>query len=346
MKHLKIKLWMLITGFLTLATTCIVEAGMNQWTCTGQLSSLSDNQIVTSMVISPDGKHLTLGTANDSICDYTHTPPSVSTIAASNITLNKASLNGAVNANSSNTKVVIEYGETVTYGSTLTPSPFDFAGTSPISVSAQLLGLVPESTYHYRIVATNSGGISYGDDYSFMTAQPVLTLATSGNGIGQITTDIGNIACQSSGPGSCNSPYHYKEIVSLTVTTALDTAFTGWSGSCAGVFPCVLTMTDNHDVTGAFSLGAKARATSTSYLSISDAYNGVTSGAEIKALAGDHTIGDMVLNSGSETNWVGGCNDQFAPQEGQASVLIGTLSVRAGSLRARSIILKSSQTLM
>lgn len=342
MKPLDIKPIAYIVGVLVLVFACASEAGINQWTCLGQLSNLSDNQLVTSLVISPDGKHLTIGTGNDSICDYTHTPPSVSTIAASDITLNKASLNGVVNANYVNTKVLVEYGESAAYGSTITPTPFDFAGTSPISVSAQLTGLIPESTYHYRVVATNSGGISYGEDIVFTTAQPVLTVAASGNGIGIVTADIGNVSCENNGQGVCSAPFHYREIVSLSVTTALDSAFTGWTGACIGLTPCVLTMMNNYDVTGLFSSGAKARANATGYLSINDAYKATTSGI-ISALAGDHNIGELVLRLGSDVGLQGGCNTQFQSQEGQSSVLNGTIIVKSGSLRVSSIILRAIQ---
>src|SRR6185503_2112875 len=42
-------------------------------------------------------------------------------------------------------------------------------GGSFLSVSADLTGLAPRTTYHYRIVAQNSIGTTYGGDVSFMT---------------------------------------------------------------------------------------------------------------------------------------------------------------------------------
>ena len=43
------------------------------------------------------------------------------------------------------------------------------AGASTISVSNALSGLLPNTTYHYRLVAGNSGGTNQGADMSFTT---------------------------------------------------------------------------------------------------------------------------------------------------------------------------------
>jgi phosphodiesterase/alkaline phosphatase D-like protein len=39
------------------------------------------------------------------------------------------------------------------------------------SVSETVSGLSADTTYHYRLVATNSSGTSYGSDRSFQTTQ-------------------------------------------------------------------------------------------------------------------------------------------------------------------------------
>jgi pimeloyl-ACP methyl ester carboxylesterase len=106
--------------------------------------------------------------------------PTVSTVAASSITVNSAQLNATVNANGANTTVYFQYGTTASYGSTTTSGSI---GTQNLNLGTTVSGLSPSTTYHFRIVAYNSGGTSYGSDLTFTTsAQPapiVQTLAAS-----------------------------------------------------------------------------------------------------------------------------------------------------------------------
>jgi len=94
--------------------------------------------------------------------------PTVSTLSATLITPNSATLNGAVNPNGEGTTYYFEYGLDTSYGST-TSSGSAGSGTSSVSVNAAISGLTSDTTYHYRLVATNSEGTSYADDKSFNT---------------------------------------------------------------------------------------------------------------------------------------------------------------------------------
>jgi hypothetical protein len=97
--------------------------------------------------------------------------PSVTTSSADNITVNAARLNGTVNPNGSSTTYYFQYGLTAAYGST-TGSQNAGSGSASVSVSADISGLTFDSTYHFRIVAQNSAGKSYGSDRTFITDQP------------------------------------------------------------------------------------------------------------------------------------------------------------------------------
>jgi len=106
--------------------------------------------------------------------------PTVTTGSAISITSGSATLNGTVNPNGKKTTYYFEYGTTTSYGLT---SGTNWAGagsgTSDVSVSATITGLSPNTTYHYRIVATNSAGTSYGSDQTLTTkakAMPWLQL--------------------------------------------------------------------------------------------------------------------------------------------------------------------------
>jgi|GEM_PF-6619639 len=93
----------------------------------------------------------------------TTTPPSVVTGGASNVKNRSAMLNGTVNPNGKATTFFFQYGLSTSYGLN-TPPKNAGSGTSNVGVHSLASGLIPNSTYHYRLVATSDGGTSYGAD--------------------------------------------------------------------------------------------------------------------------------------------------------------------------------------
>jgi len=118
------------------------------------------------------------GTSNGADRTFTTglNPPTVSTDAATSITTTSAIMNGTVNANSLSTSVNFEWGFTTSYGLTNQATPGVVTGTSNIPVTFNPTTLLPNTTYHYRVVAQNAGGVIYGADMSFTTnAAPTVT---------------------------------------------------------------------------------------------------------------------------------------------------------------------------
>jgi hypothetical protein len=76
-----------------------------------------------------------------------------------------------VNPNGLATSYRFDYGPTVAYGSS-TPAVAVGAGVVPLPVSAAVSGLESGTTYHYRLVATNSLGTAFGADASVTTRDP------------------------------------------------------------------------------------------------------------------------------------------------------------------------------
>jgi hypothetical protein len=103
--------------------------------------------------------------------------PSVTTGRATNVAKNSATLNGTVNPNGMATTYYFQWGLTSSYGNA-TSTQSAGSGVSNVAVSANLTGLTPKTTYHYRLVATNSFGTSYGADMTFRksNALPFLLL--------------------------------------------------------------------------------------------------------------------------------------------------------------------------
>ena len=89
---------------------------------------------------------------------------------ATNIASFSATLNGTVNPNGLTTAVHFEYGTTTNYGSTTAKS--NYTGTTTQNVTANITGLSPNTTYHFRLVGTNSRGTRYGNDRTFIKLSP------------------------------------------------------------------------------------------------------------------------------------------------------------------------------
>ncbi|MBK7212509.1 MAG: T9SS type A sorting domain-containing protein [Bacteroidales bacterium] len=96
-------------------------------------------------------------------------PPSVITLAATNITFTDARMNGSVNANNYSSNVSFEWGLTNTYGNTANATPVLVTGNTVTPVLANLTGLTPGTTYHFRCTGTNAGGTANGQDLTFTT---------------------------------------------------------------------------------------------------------------------------------------------------------------------------------
>lgn len=97
-------------------------------------------------------------------------PPAVSTGAAEAIGQTTATLMGSVDAEGLPTTYRFEYGLTSGYGSSW-PLVQVFAGSGSASqgVAVGVPNLQPGATYHYRLVATNEDGTTYGADQAFAT---------------------------------------------------------------------------------------------------------------------------------------------------------------------------------
>ena len=89
-------------------------------------------------------------------------PPPTTTEEATSIAATSATLNGKINALGRETKYYFEYGLTTSYGTKTLEHTM--TGKGEETVSAMVSALSPYHTYHYRLVATNSGGKGEGAD--------------------------------------------------------------------------------------------------------------------------------------------------------------------------------------
>jgi hypothetical protein len=114
--------------------------------------------------------------------------PSVTTVAASSVGNSSATIEAAVNAQGLDTSALsLKYATdeaTVAAGegTAASVSPAQVTGSSDTTVTADVSGLSPGTTYYYRASATNSDGTTHGSTLSFTTTSPDPAPAPSGGG--------------------------------------------------------------------------------------------------------------------------------------------------------------------
>jgi plastocyanin len=93
--------------------------------------------------------------------------PVVTTNPATNVTTSSATLHGSLDPHGLTTTVHFQYGRTTTYGRTTAIQ--SQTGNTYRNIASNIGGLTGQTTYHFRIVATNSAGSRMGSDRTFTT---------------------------------------------------------------------------------------------------------------------------------------------------------------------------------
>jgi hypothetical protein len=109
-------------------------------------------------------------------------PPRPATGAGTPTSPSTATVTGQVDPRGATSTVVVEYGPTASYGSTA-PAGDVPAGIGPVAVTATLAGLTGNTTYHFRVKATSSGGTATGADGTFTTPPGTSGVDRDGDGI-------------------------------------------------------------------------------------------------------------------------------------------------------------------
>jgi hypothetical protein len=148
------------------ATEGEVGSGYGNVVLGSELSGLSPGTTYHYRVVA------TNATGSDPGPDRTFTtpslqPPLVSTEAAQNVSQDTATLVGSVETQGFQSTYELDLGADTSYGSRIFGDAGVQTGTQTFTVSVQ--GLQPNTTYHYRILATNAFGTTYGADRTFTT---------------------------------------------------------------------------------------------------------------------------------------------------------------------------------
>jgi hypothetical protein len=109
-------------------------------------------------------------------------PPVLTIGEAQSVTRTTATLPGTVNPEGSETFYYYKYGTSMSYGGNAPSIQGVNAGSgfeavpAPIGIS----GLVPATTYHYQLIATNAAGTTPSPDQTFTTAPPTPPTVSTG----------------------------------------------------------------------------------------------------------------------------------------------------------------------
>ena len=170
------------------------------------------------------------GTTNGSNRSFTtssaQAPPSATTNAATNVTSTSAQMNGTINPNGASTSAYFQWGLTTSYGNTTGPGTF--TGTSSTSINSVLSGASSNTTYHYRVVATNSGGTTNGSDRSFTTGSPPQTPpSATTNSASNVTSTSAQMNATINPNGASTSAYFQWGLTTSYGNSTAPGTFTG-----------------------------------------------------------------------------------------------------------------------
>ncbi|MDH3347960.1 MAG: hypothetical protein OEM02_07655, partial [Desulfobulbaceae bacterium] len=145
---------------------------------TATLSGLNDNTTYHYRITASNDNGTVYGQDMTFSIGTGGTAPTTTSNAATGITTQAATLNGTVNANGDTTVISFEYGIDTNYGNTVPADQNPVSGSTDTPVSVNISNFSPNTTYHYRVVATNSYGSTNGADLSFTTLPSPPTTTT------------------------------------------------------------------------------------------------------------------------------------------------------------------------
>jgi DNA-binding beta-propeller fold protein YncE len=152
------------------------------------------------------------GTTNGADMTFeTPGPPTIVSESATNVLDTVATLNATVIPNGGDTTCQFQFVNDAAFQATgystatsVPCSPADLGSSfDPQNTSANVIGLTPDTTYHFRAVATSAGGTTTGADKTFHTLVSFLlqvsSFGSTGSGAGQFQTPVGVAIQLSSG---------------------------------------------------------------------------------------------------------------------------------------------------
>jgi len=160
-------------------------------------------------------------------------PPTVSTSAANPVSNDNAVMNGTVNPRGLATDAWFEWGTDPNLNSwTTTPKQAKGSGTAPTSASQALTGLIPGTTYYFRVAAQNTVGTSKGTIVNFTASQIPLAATNAATSVTSTTATLNG----SVNPNGLQTNYWFVWGTDPNLTNPASTHETPMQGIAAGTF--------------------------------------------------------------------------------------------------------------
>ena len=115
--------------------------------------------------------------------------PTVTADPITGLSPTTATLHGSVIPNRDVTTAYFEWGATTSYGST-TAAQNAGNGMNMVAIAAALTGLIPATTYQYRVVGFNNSGTNYSTNASFFTPSPPVSTTLAAGGVSGTSATI------------------------------------------------------------------------------------------------------------------------------------------------------------
>lgn len=156
-----------------------VGSGTAAQPATASLTGLSPSTTYHVRVVATNATGTTYG-ADQAFATAAPGAPSATSLPASDITATAGTLNATVNPQNASTGYHFDWGSDTTYGAQVPATDIVVGATgSDSAVTQSLADLQPNTTYHYRVVATSASGTTAGADRSFATDAPLADATTS-----------------------------------------------------------------------------------------------------------------------------------------------------------------------
>ena len=133
--------------------------------------------------------------------------PTLANATAENIQPDRATVGVSVNPNGSDSQVWFEYGTSPDYGSSTVSQSVAGSNSEAVRLSATLPDLAPGRTHHFRAVASNAFGTTYGADQTFATGFPPPTVLTGA--AANVTSTTANLSA-SINPNGPETAYWFE----------------------------------------------------------------------------------------------------------------------------------------
>ncbi|HEY2142009.1 MAG TPA: hypothetical protein VGG98_08115 [Solirubrobacteraceae bacterium] len=226
-------------GDIYVATGGVVDQFTSEGVYLGHLTGVSPSEPfagLRSVAVDPATGHVFVGEAGAvDVFAANLVLPDVTTLSPSELTPVSATLRGTVNPDGAGeASCEFEYGTSTSYGQHVGCEKNVLNGNAPVEVGSLLVtGLLPDTTYHYRLDATNVNGTNTGECQTADCGE----FTTPGPGIH--SESASNVAATSAtlhatiDPHNLPTSYYFQ--YSTTSTTSCET--TPFSSSCPSQLP-------------------------------------------------------------------------------------------------------------